>query len=515
MGAAIAVSVMREGRPAQGRLGDKSPVSVIDIGSNSVRLVVYEGAVRSPTPLFNEKVLCGLGRSVASNGRLEGEGVTRALEALRRFRSICEMLGAGKPWVLATAAVREAENGAAFVRDVEKACKATVMLLSGKREAELAAAGIVSAFPEPDGLTGDLGGGSLELIDIKGARLRDATTLQLGGLRLLKRSDGDLGRADRIIGQELAQVGWLDRGRGRDFFAVGGTWRNIARLHMTEYEYPLHVTHGYSMDPETALKFCEALGRGKKLSSKARFDDLPSARREVIPLGAMVLKRIIERIAPSRIVFSVFGIREGLLYTLLPVRERIRDPLLSFCEDYARLRARSPVHAQELCAWTDRLFRDGGPREAPAERRLRHAACLISDISWRAHPDYRGEQSLNVIAHAALSGIDHPGRAFLALTVYFRHTGIGRDELSGRLIELVSKGDLKRARIIGAAIRTAHMLSVGTPGVIEKTPLSYEGRKLVLSIPRELAPLDGERLRKRLGILAELVGCTGEVRLVK
>lgn len=497
---------------AQGRLADRPPVAVIDIGSNSVRLVVYEGAARSPTPLFNEKALCGLGKAVAATGRIEGESAVRTLDVLARFRTITELLGSGKPWILATAAVRDAENSAAFIAKIEQVCGAKVLLLSGKREAELAAAGIVSGFRDPDGMAGDLGGGSLELLDIRSGRLSHATTMQLGGLRLMRRADNDIDKADRIVAKELAQIDWLSRGKGRPFYAVGGTWRNLARLHMSELDYPLHVTHGYRMAPEQAMRFCELIMRGKKLSARVNIEAVAPARREVLPLGALVLKRIIERTEPSDVIISIYGIREGLLYTLLPWHERNKDPLISFCEDYALLRSRSPLHARELCDWTDQIFRAPGPKESIDERRLRHAACLISDISWRAHPDYRGEQSLNMIAHAALSGIDHPGRAFLALAVYFRHTGGSRDELSDRLVQLVSKAELKRARIVGLAIRAAHMLSVGVPGIIGRTTLRYEAKKLVLRVPASLASLDGERLRKRFAMLASQVAAGGDIR---
>ena len=499
---------------ARGRLDERTPVSVIDIGSNSVRLVVYEGATRSPAPLFNEKVLCGLGRGVAATGRLEGDGVPRALEALARFRALSLQLGAGKPWVLATAAVRDAENGAAFVAEIEKVCGAKVMLLSGNREAELAAMGILSGFHDPDGLAGDLGGGSLELVDIVGPGMQASTTLPLGGLRLLQRCGGNLERAERFLEADLATVPWLKRGSGRPFFAVGGTWRNLARLHMEENQYPLHITHGYKMAAGDVDKFCEQIIRGRKLrnSDPAR---IPSARREVLPLGALVLQRLVRRLGASEVVFSVHGIREGLLHTLLPKAERSRDPLLAFCEDYAVLRSRSALHGRELCAWTDQLFVAPGPKESAGQRRLRHAACLMSDIGWRGHPDYRGEQSIDLIARASLSGVDHPGRVFIALAVCYRH--IGDNKLRGSdsgLLELLSGGEQKRAMLVGAAIRAVHMLSAGAAGIIGRTPVAYEGRKLVLALPRDLAMLNGERLRKRFSTLAELLDRQSEIRVL-
>jgi exopolyphosphatase/guanosine-5'-triphosphate,3'-diphosphate pyrophosphatase len=498
---------------ARGRLAHLEPVGVIDIGSNSVRLVVYEGLTRSPAPLFNEKVLCGLGRSVATKGRLNAEAKERALAALERFATIARILEVRDVHVLATAAVREAADGAEFIRASEKACGFPIRVLSGEEEARFAADGIRMGFKDPDGLAGDLGGGSLELIEIEGGKLNGATTLPLGGLRLLDMSNGDRERAARLVDDNLRRIEWAGRGRGRPFYAVGGTWRTLGRLHMAETNYPLRVTHGYRMRTAEAIEFCGRIARGKKFGALKDFDEVSSARRETMPFGALVLQGILERVAPSELIVSVFGIREGLLYGQLTPEERARDPLLAFCADYAQLRSRSPGHARELCHWTDRLFQAPGPEETAGERRLRYAACLMSDIGWRAHPDYRGEQSLNVIAHAALSGIDHPGRIFLALSVYFRHSQQMKDELGARLTGLVPKRTIRRARLLGAAIRTAHMLSIGMGGVIDKTSLAYEGDRLVLTIPARLRPLDGERLRRRFAVLAELLDRRAEVRV--
>ena len=498
---------------ARGRLDERTPVSVIDIGSNSVRLVVYEGATRSPTPLFNEKVLCGLGRSVAATNRLEGSSVARTLEALARFRALSAQLGAGKPWVVATAAVRDAENGAAFATEIERVCGGKVMLLSGHREAELAALGIQSGFHRPDGIAGDLGGGSLELIDIAGQGMQTSTTLPLGGLRLANRAGNNLDKAVRAVEADLASVPWLKRGARRPFYAVGGTWRNIARLHMEEHKYPLHITHGYAIPANDAMAFCDTIIQGRKL----RHTDLArvsGARREVLPLGALVLQQLIGRLGASEVVFSVHGIREGLLYALLPKAERERDPLIAHCEDYAVLRSRSPEHGYELCAWTDQLMTGSGAKETGEQRRLRHAACLMSDISWRAHPDYRGEQSVDLIARASLAGVGHPGRIFIALAVCYRH--IGDAKLQGpdsKLVPLLTGAEQKRAMLVGAAIRAVHMLSAGAAGIIPRTPVTYEGRKLVLCLPKDLSVLNGERLRKRFAVLATLLERQLEIRI--
>lgn len=500
------------------KAAELEPLGVIDIGSNSVRLVVYEGAVRAALPLFNEKVLCGLGKSIASTGRLGDESVERALEALARFRVIARILKVKNLRVLATAAVREAEDGRSFIQRAEKAAGARIEVLSGEKEAQLAAFGIQMGFWETDGLAGDLGGGSLELIDINGDQLSNASTLPLGGLRLMDQTGSKIDKALPIVDEAISRINWLGSGRGRPFYAVGGTWRALAKLHMVHTNYPLRVMHGYAIPTREAIEFCQFIRRAKKVTALPGISEVARARREVVPFGALVLERLLEALAPSEVVFSVYGIREGLLYSLMPRYEQVKDPLLCFCEDYAKLRSRSYVHAYELCAWTDALFEGDGPKETPEERRLRYAACLLSDIGWRAHPDYRGEQSLNVIAHSGLSGIDHPGRIFLALAVYFRHVGTedaDAEAMATRLRLTISKRAQKRAKIIGAAVRAAHMLSIGMPGVIDETPLSLEGTKVVLTLPRSYAAMDGERLRRRFAVLAELLSREPEIRVTR
>jgi exopolyphosphatase/guanosine-5'-triphosphate,3'-diphosphate pyrophosphatase len=496
------------------------PMGVVDIGSNSVRLVVYEGAVRSPTPIFNEKVLCGLGREIASTGYLDDVSVRRALDALRRFRAIAQTLGVRRIHAIATAACRDARNGPSFIVRGEAMLGSRIQVLTGAQEAELAAKGILMGFCAPDGFAGDLGGGSLELVDVAGDTMRETTTLPLGSLRLLDVSGGRLDKAVDIADAAITRVPWLAKGRGRNFYAVGGTWRAIARLHMEATDYPLHVMHAYARPVKEMIAFCEDIRRTRKLSSMKGMAKISKPRREVLPTGALVLERVLRHLQPREVIFSVFGIREGLLYGQLSQAERLKDPLLSFCADYARLRSRSAEHAVELCRWTDDLFRPPGPAETEDERRLRWAACLLSDISWRAHPDYRAEQSLILIAQSALAAIDHPGRVFLAFASYFRHLGAARDDetdasdrLAQRLKALLPKRLYRRARIIGAAVRAAHMLSIGRPGIIDKTPLAYERDRLILHLPKALAALDGERLRRRLAALGDLLERDVDVRI--
>lgn len=490
------------------------PLGVVDIGSNSVRFVVYEGAIRAATPLFNEKLLCGLGRTLATTGRLEQSGAERALAAMARFHAIARVLSVKNLRAVATAAVRDAEDGPAFIAKCEASLGVPIEILTGEREAELAAQGIRMGFMEPDGVAGDLGGGSLELIDITKDRVDKSATLPLGGLRLIDTTAGRMERALAISDEQIAKLPWVKKGRGRPFYAVGGSWRSLAKLHMHLTKYPLRIMQGYSVPGPAMQDFCENLRKAKKPSDIPGIAEVAKARREALPFGALVMERLIRAMNPSEVVFSVFGIREGLLFSLLPEHERRKDPLLSFCEDFAVLRSRSLDHAYELARWTDALFAGNSLTETADEKRLREAACLISDIGWRAHPDYRGEQSLNLIAHSGLAGIDHSGRMFLALSIYFRHAE--EDEAAGELAErlrsIADRRTQRRARIVGAAVRTAHMLSIGRAGVIDECPLTLDDDKLVLTLPPAYADLNGERLLRRLESLAELIDKQAEIR---
>jgi exopolyphosphatase/guanosine-5'-triphosphate,3'-diphosphate pyrophosphatase len=493
---------------AQGRIDSGPPVAVIDIGSNSVRLVVYEGLARTQTPIFNEKVLAGLGREVLTTGLLAADVVEKALAALERFRALCDAMGVGKVWAIATAACRDADNGPAFIERASKACRVPVTVLSGRREAELAALGIVSGLHKPDGIVGDLGGGSLELTDVHGHRLKSGITLPLGGLALQDLSEKSLDKAEKIVRQTLGHEAMLKAGRGRDFYAVGGTWRAIARLHMSQTGYPLHVMHGYTLEAPEALEFSRLVRRGDP-ETLSKIETVNAARRPLLAYAALVLEHIVRIAKPKRIVVSALGVREGLLFSMLGHEEQRRDPLLAAAQELNVLRSRSPHHGEELIDWTDRFMATSGVDETADEKRLRHAACLLADIGWRAHPDYRGEQSLNIISHAAFVGVDHPGRAFLALTVFFRHAGLAAladDELSPHVRELATSRILDHARILGATMRVAYLVSGAMPGVLPNTPLVVERSKLKLKLRGPYASLAGDRVFGRVKQLARLIG---------
>ncbi|MCI0466206.1 MAG: Ppx/GppA family phosphatase [Beijerinckiaceae bacterium] len=479
------------------------PIAIVDVGSNSVRLVVYEGLSRAPRPIFNEKSLCALGTGVATTGRLPAAGVEKALAALRRFRVLGEIMGVPAMHVLATAAARDASNGAEFLTAAANAIGAPVTLLSGDREAQLSAYGVISGIMNPDGVVGDLGGGSLELIDIKGMHAGKGTSLPLGGLTLMDASGRSPRAAVKIVREHLANSRVAERLGGRTVYAVGGTWRALAALHMKQRNYPLAVTHGYVIPASEAADFAGLVERANA-DTLFSIDAVNAARRPLLAYGAVVLDEIIRRARPREVMFSATGMREGVLYEMLETGQRRQDPLLVAAAQFDHIFSRAPGHAKELCDWTDGLMKSMDTEETAEECRLRHAACLLADVNWRAHPDHRHQESLNIVENAAFLGVDHPGRSFLALVASYRYLGIDAD-VSPKIRALVSARMLEKARILAAAARVGFVVSGGMPGVLQTVPVHCNNNQIVLTLPKKFADLASEKLHNRLAQLGRLI----------
>lgn len=489
---------------AQGRIKGCKPVAVIDIGSNSVRLVIYEGLVRSPTVLFNEKVLCGLGQGVAKTGFLEEKSIKMALQTLKRFRALCRQIGADEVYTLATAAAREAKNGSIFIQNAETILQNKIHLLSGSEEAVYSAYGVISTFYKPQGLSGDLGGGSLELIDIDGSEVGEGITLPLGGLRLQYISNNDIAVAAKIAHEQFAKSAVVCNGRARCFYAVGGTWRNLAKLHMATKHYRLPVMHGYAVDAAEMEDFLRFVVHGN-IDNMQGITAVSKNRRQLLSYGAIILIELIQYMRFEKIVFSGAGVREGFLYSRLPEGIRVLDPLIAACTEMAILRARSPKQAEELIDFTASAFEAFGILETENECRYRKAACLLADIGWRIHPDYRGNEAANRIALGSYPGISHDGRAYAALAVFFRNTGSLIDEEALPIFQLATKNIVEKARILGEIMRIAYLFSASTAGILPHLSWQKKTDHVVLYIPRRYADLLGERPLNHLKTLSKII----------
>lgn len=477
---------------------------MLDVGSNSVRLVVFEGLVRAPLAVFNEKVLAQMGRGLRESGRLNPEGRKRALAAIDRYVALAQVLGAGIPEIVATAAVRDAEDGAEFVALIEGRTGAAVQVLRGKEEARLSALGVASAIPDADGIMGDLGGGSLELMLIDKGKPGEGVTLPLGALML---TGVVRNRAQEIVTAALSPMEWLwKQTHGRTFYAVGGAWRSFARLDMTRRNYPLHIVHHYRMSANEGIKLAEAIA-GLSEKSVQGLQGIDKGRAETMPLAALVLGRVLALSGAKEIVFSANGVREGVIQDRLPARTRSGDPLLEAIVRMLGRSGRSTGMGEELRKWTDPLFAGEGATDA----RMRHAACLLSDVGWSVHPDYRTAEAVTSILHAPFVGIDHPGRAFVALAVGVRY---GDEEAPDRIDQARSLLDADmqdRAERLGRALRLGHTITGGASGVLPGMKLALGGDALKLSYPARWSALIGEKVEKRVESLARAFGKRAEL----
>jgi exopolyphosphatase / guanosine-5'-triphosphate,3'-diphosphate pyrophosphatase len=481
----------------------RGPVGIVDIGSNSVRLVVYESQTRVAATLQNEKSICAIGRDMVTTGRLHAEGCTAALEALSRFRMIADGLNVEIRDAVATAAARDASNGAEFIRRAEASWGRPIRILAGEDEARIAAEGVVAGIPDADGLAADLGGGSLDMVSVKGGQTGAAYTMPFGPLRLMDQSKGDPDKARDIVDKGLKNIPDLSISV---LYAVGGAWRSFARVDMEEQNYPLHVLQHYTIPRGRALRLCRLLA-GLSKDSVRKIKVVSKRRAESLPYGAVVLERLLEQSDIKDVVISAYGLREGLLYARLPAEERGKDPLVEFARATNARNARVPVHAHEMLAWTAPLFEN----DSAEMTRVREASAFFSDLAWRRHPDDRAAGAFGQVLTAPFAGANHRMRAMIAASVFHRYSGDEDFPQHMALAGLLDKDEEKRALLLGLAWRFAFSLSASAPGELSNYRLRMTPSKVILEVPARREAIAGEPVQKRLGELADALGRKGEI----
>ena len=478
----------------------RAPFGIIDIGSNSVRLVVYDQLGRAPLPRFNEKSLCRLGEGLAETGAILPDNFRRTIEATRRFAAIAEAMHVCEIAVTATEAIRRATNGPALAEAIRQETGLDVRVLAGAEEANYSTLGVISGFFRPHGAVGDMGGGSLEVALAIGDHVGAVSvSLPLGALPV--ESLLALGReeAKREIDEQLKAGLPLSLAQPT-FYAVGGGWRAFAKAHMTAVKAPVRVTHGYAMTAAEAREFAKSIWRPAPLKAAA-IPGVQPRRARSLPSAAILLDRVLKRLSCERVVFSALGLREGLLYDRLPPEERARDPLIEGARLIGLPAARVPEFADALAEWTDRLF----PFEGTAQRRLRVAACALSDMAWRDAPELRAEETFRRVLQFPFIGLDHPDRVFLATALHYRYDYKDAAWLEPA-IRLIGDDGKRRARILGSALRLAYRFSGASRNVLDSARLKVDGDCLVLEVAPSAHAPDSEVVAERLKWLASAMG---------
>lgn len=485
----------------------KKMTAVIDIGSNSVRLVVFDGPSRVPMPKFNEKVLCGLGKDLGHSQLLGQDAMDKAMAALKRYTALVNHMGIDRVLVAATAAVREADNGSEFVADIEQECDLNVQVLSGKQEARYAGLGVLSGMPFAKGLVGDLGGGSLELVKLEDHRIGNTVTLPLGALRL-SRMDMTEEELKSYLTKQFEEVDWLPEMQGKNFYVVGGAWRTLARYHISKTGHTLNIIHNYKLShKEMRAVITEVLSQSEEELKSVPL--VPGSRVGTMRTAALIMDKLFDVINPKNVIFSSNGLREGMLFSELKKPVRKRDPLLEACRDMAAKEGRFAEHGEEIYKWMKGVFDHIGDKG----HRLALASATLSDIAWTMNSDYRAPQAFRRIFRAPFSGIGHKGRANVALAVYARYRG----NLDGHAPEdglaLLSDAEKAIALSVGLALRLSHTVSGGTIGILPQTRLTKENGKIILTLPEDLSILVGIHVENRLAALARALDCHPEIRI--
>lgn len=484
-----------------------SRVGVVDIGSNSVRLVIFDGAARSPAYFFNEKIMCALGAGMSETGRLNPEGRARALAAMRRFKHLGDGIGTEGLTAVATAAVREAEDGAEFCEEVERETGIRIHVIDGKEEARLSAQGVLLGWPGSYGLVCDIGGSSMELAEINGGRVGRRLSSSLGPLKLRDMKGGKKARKALIRDRIKSMQDDLGEQKNR-LFLVGGSWRAIAKIDMERRGYPLHVLHEYRMTAKAVRETAKYIEKSDPEDLRNRAG-VSSSRMALVPIATEVLREVVKAFKPRDIAISSYGIREGLLYEQMPTRLRDRDPLIEACAFAESRDARVPGYGTVVYKFIEPLFRSARPEK----RRIIKAACLLHDVSWRAHPDYRAEDCFDNATRANLGGLKHSERVFLGLALLHRYSNKREGTRFQDLNSLVTDDDQLQAEVLGKAMRFAAMLWLKRDAKLGELRWYPKKKRLDLRLSPEAAPLFGEVAEARFRSLADTLQAEATIKM--
>ncbi len=454
--------------------------AVIDIGSNSIRLVIFDVTDGYPHPLYNERVFCALGSGVGADGSLPKDSIEMALSAIERLVHVARISGAKRLEAFATSAVRDAVNGDLLLSAIRERTQCPVAVLAGEDEARLAAEAVVLGLHLRNGIVADLGGGSLELARIGKGKIRDMASLPLGTIRLMAKTRNHNEHMAREVSEQLGSLSRFFKSGNPTLILVGGAWRALARLIMGSNDHPLKIIHGYGTSVETA----QGIARHLVTLDDAGCASLPASiakRRTTMPATGLILLNLLDRLQVRRLMFSGVGVREGYVRARLSPRSAGEDPLLVGARALARREGRYGDTTEPLMTWLEPLF----PGEKAGTRRVHAAVCALSDVAWREHPDYRASQAFERFLHHPLPGIRHPERVFIASALHTRYGGKSDDTRRLLYSGLLSRRAMRRAEILGHALHLAYRISAGHPALLGRSDLRVRNRRLSLSLPND------------------------------
>ena len=485
-------------------------IAVMDVGSNSVRLVLFRLEGRALWPIFNEKVSAGLGRGMSKTGRLSEEGVESAARAMKRFAALLDARKVKERYAVATAAVRAAEDGPAFVERVREESGISIDVITGEEEARLSALGVLAGIPDADGVAGDLGGSSVELTPVSNRQAADGISLPLGPLALPDGLDTDRKTMKSFVDEGLDESIAMLREQGKTLYAVGGAWRALAHLAMETLDHPLRVLHQYELNQKDAAKIAD-FAASTSSASMSGVQGVSGKRAEQLAYAGLLLKRLMKLGKFKRVVFSAYGLREGVVFDHLSKQLQADDPLIAGAEALASPAAPAPDFGRALGEWLEPVF--AAKSEILGERGplVRSAACRLADLGARFHPDHKANLSRELVLYAPFAGVAHAERAFLALAIHHRYSG-KKPPADTRIFDALLSEDQRAGAIaLGLGMRLGAALSGRSEDLLSRFALTVENGSLRLETPARERELVIERAASRFEQFAEAVDRKPEI----
>lgn len=472
---------------ARTHVSKHEPIGVIDIGSNSIRMVIYRRYGRYPLPLFNERVTVKLGEGLDQNEMLSPDKIALALSALRRFSHIMNAMSLERTIVVATAAVRRAKNAAVFTTPAEEIIGVPITVLSAQDEARLVTLGLTANMPHVSGLVADLGGGSLELVLVKEGQVQKSTSLNMGHLST---------RTESEIATLLCAVDWLGDAAGATLYGIGGSFRALGSAYVKRSNYPLFLLHRLELNVPTVLDILTSLQ-----GDEPDLQGIPAGRRDSIGMAADIMAALIRRSGVSQLAISGTSIRDGLVANMDTGFSPKKDPLLSACKEIAN-------HSQRFDGLNDVLIDCLSPiaslLDIPDPQRLLKAACLLSDISWNEPSELRGAVATDRILALPLFSLSHKERAWLAKVVYHRYIGVKENKPTLPVFNrLLTPAESKGALALGVGLRFALIYCAGIPEYLSAIQFKVTDETIYYDVAAHGLPLFDEHSERRLRVFAK------------
>jgi exopolyphosphatase/guanosine-5'-triphosphate,3'-diphosphate pyrophosphatase len=481
--------------------------AIIDLGSNSIRMLIYDNLLNSQIPIFNEKAICELGKNLDKTGKLDPKGSDFALSVLQRFKRILSNLKVKKFKIIGTAAIREATDSKLFVAKVKKILKKKVQVLTGIEEAENSALGVIIGFQRVNGVVVDLGGGSLEIARVEKNIIYEKISLPLGVLRLFNQPKRNKDKINSIISFYLNKIEWLRKGKTKNLYLCGGTWRTLLNAHIFKTNYPLSILHQYKLPAIEALKFSNRLSSVKLIKSE-KLVGVTKSRTNYIPIGSYILSSLIKICDPSNILCSVSGVREGSLINKAYLNILKKDSLNRSVHFIALKKGDFGENYIKLYNFLKKIFPN---KDENFPFRLLLPACSLSNFDWGLGTYQRAELVFHEVINSPILKLSHNDRIKLGLVSFWRHCST-KYYPDLEFLKLLSNSEITACRRIGAALRFASSISVISSIFYEKIKIYVANEKtLILKVPKKYSQVISNQVQKRLKSLAEEMNLKQEI----